>query len=54
MMPLVKREIVYRLLMGEQAGRLAQIAALGSSTHRISEGIERLRKSVTVVESTSL
>ncbi len=44
LMPLVKREIVYRLLVGEQGARLAQIAALGSSTHRIAEGVEWLRR----------
>ena len=42
--PLVIREIVYRLLMGEQGGRLHHVAALGGSTHRIVEAIERLRK----------
>ena len=42
--PLVIREIVYRLLMGEQGGRLHHIAALGGHTHRIAEAIERLRK----------
>ena len=42
--PLVKREIVYRLLRGEQGGRLHHIAALGGYTHRIIEAIERLRK----------
>ena len=42
--PLVTREIVYRLLMGEQGGRLRHIAALGGHTHRIAEAIERLRK----------
>jgi AraC-like DNA-binding protein len=42
--PLVMREIVYRLLMGEQSGRLSQVTALGGSTHRIVEAIERLRK----------
>jgi AraC-like DNA-binding protein len=42
--PLVRREIVYRLLMGEQGGRLGQIAALGGSTHRIAEAIEWLRR----------
>jgi AraC-like DNA-binding protein len=41
--PLVRREIVYRLLMGAQGGRLGQIAALGGSTHRITEAVERLR-----------
>ena len=42
--PLVKREIVYRLLKGEQGGRLHHIAALAGYTHRIIEAIERLRK----------
>jgi AraC-like DNA-binding protein len=42
--PLVKREIVYRLLRGEQGHRLSHVAALGGSTHRIVEAIERLRK----------
>src|SRR6266516_1765212 len=41
--PLVTREIVYRLLMGAQGGRLHQIAALGGATHRIAEAVERLR-----------
>ena len=42
--PLVTREIVYRLLRGEQGGRFHHIAALGGYTHRIIEAIERLRK----------
>jgi AraC-like DNA-binding protein len=42
--PLVKREIVYRLLRGEQGRRLSHVAALGGSTHRIVEAIERLRE----------
>ena len=42
--PLVTREIVYRLLRGEQGGRLHHVAALGGSTHRIVEAIELLRK----------
>ena len=42
--PLITREIVYRLLRGEQGGRLSHVAALGGSTHRIVEAIERLRK----------
>jgi AraC-like DNA-binding protein len=41
--PLITREIVYRLLIGAQGGRLSQVAALGGSTHRITEAIERLR-----------
>lgn len=43
LLPLIKREIVYRLLMGEQHGRVAQIAALGDSSHRIAEALDWLR-----------
>ena len=42
--PLVTREIVYRLLMGAQGGRLRHLALLGGPTHRIAEAVERLRK----------
>ena len=42
--PLITREIVYRLLMGAQGDRLSQVAALGGSTQRIAEAVERLRK----------
>lgn len=41
--PLVTREIVYRLLRGEQGVRLGQIAGLGDTTHRIADAIERIR-----------
>jgi AraC-like DNA-binding protein len=42
--PLITREIVYRLLMGAQSGRLHHIAALGDHSHRIVRALERLRK----------
>jgi AraC-like DNA-binding protein len=42
--PLLKREIVYRLLSGAQHGRIAQMAALGGGTHRIAEALEWLRR----------
>lgn len=42
--PLITREIVYRLLAGEQGGRLRHLALLGGSTHPIAEAVERLRK----------
>lgn len=42
--PLIKREIVCRLLLGEQGDRLSQITALGDATHRIAEAIEWLRR----------
>lgn len=40
--PLVKREIHYRLLTSEQAGRLRQLVAVGSQSHHISRAIEWL------------
>lgn len=42
--PLIKREIIYRLLMGEQGNRLCQIAVLGGYTHHIARAVDRLRK----------
>jgi AraC-like DNA-binding protein len=41
--PLVKREIVYRLLKGEQSDRLHHVSAVGGHAHRIGQAIERLR-----------
>ena len=41
--PLIMREIVYRLLMGEQGDRLHQIATPGDHTDRIVKAIKRLR-----------
>ena len=40
--PLVTREIVFRLLAGDQGGRLRQTAVLGG--HRIARALERLRE----------
>lgn len=42
--PLITREIVYRLLMGEQGNRLRHVALLGGHTDRIAEAVERLRR----------
>jgi AraC-like DNA-binding protein len=42
--PLVKREIVYRLLMGAQGARLRHIAVLGGYTHSMSRAVDLLRK----------
>ncbi len=42
--PLAVREIVYRLALGEQGGRLRQIAGVGGRTHRITEAIAFLRE----------
>lgn len=42
--PLITREIVYRLLMGEQGDRLRHIVVLGGYTYRIARAIERFRQ----------
>jgi AraC-like DNA-binding protein len=44
LMPLIKREIVYRLLMGEQSDRLRQMTVQSGHTHRIARAIERLHQ----------
>jgi AraC-like DNA-binding protein len=44
LMPLITREIVYRLLKGEQGDRLRHIALQGGHTHRIARAIQQLRK----------
>ena len=44
MMPLVKREIVFRLLTGEQGARLRHLPFKGGYTDRISQAVDKLRK----------
>lgn len=41
--PLVKREIVFRLLTGDQSDRLRDIAAHAGHTHRIADALQRIR-----------
>ena len=41
-MPMIKREIVFRLLKGEQSDRLRYIVLHGDHTHRIGRAIERI------------
>ena len=41
--PLIKREIHYRLLTSDQAGRLRQLASVGSQSHLIARAIEWLK-----------
>jgi AraC-like DNA-binding protein len=41
--PLVQREIHYRLLTSDQAGRLRQLASVGSQSHVVARGIEWLK-----------
>lgn len=44
LMPLITREIVYRLLMGDQGSRLRHLALLGGYTPDIARAVERLRQ----------
>lgn len=44
LMPLITREIVYRLLTGEQGDRLRHLAIMGGYTSPIARAIERLRQ----------
>ncbi len=41
--PMIKREVVYRLLEGEQGDTVRHIATLGGETNRIARAIDRLR-----------
>ncbi|WP_420453878.1 AraC family transcriptional regulator [Rubrivirga sp.] len=42
--PLVTREIVYRLLVGDQGDRLRHVAVLGGQAHRMAEAVRRLHR----------
>ena len=42
LLPLISREIVYRLLSGEQGHRLRQMTVLGGHTHRIAQAVEKI------------
>lgn len=44
LMPLITREIIYRLLIGDQGGRLRHMAVLGGYTPHIARAVERLRQ----------
>lgn len=44
LLPLITREIIYRLLMGEQGARLCHLAVLGGYTPHIARAVERLRR----------
>lgn len=43
LMPLVKREIIYRLLTGEQGSRLCHLTVSASYTSNIAKAVERFR-----------
>lgn len=42
--PLIKREIIYRLLQGAQSSRLRHIAMLNGSSHRITQAVKRIHE----------
>ncbi len=44
LMPLVKREIIYRLLAGDQGTRLSHLSISGGYTSSIARAVERLRQ----------
>ena len=44
LLPLITREIIYRLLMGEQGGRLRHLAILGGYPPHIARAVGRLRQ----------
>lgn len=44
LMPLITREIVYRLLIGKHGGRLRHLATAGGYTSPITRAVERLRQ----------
>ena len=44
LVPLIKREIVYRLLVGDQGGRLSHLTISSGYTSNIARAVERLRQ----------
>jgi transcriptional regulator GlxA family with amidase domain len=42
--PLIQKEILYRLLTGEQGQRLRQISIIGSHSHQIARAIDWLKE----------
>jgi AraC-like DNA-binding protein len=45
--PIIQREILYRLLVGDQGARLRQIASAGSQSHQIARAIDWLKGNFT-------
>jgi AraC-like DNA-binding protein len=41
--PIIQREIIYRLLVGDQGSRLRQIASTGTQSHQIARAIDWLK-----------
>ncbi len=46
--PIIQREILYRLLVGDQGARLRQIASAGSQSHQIAQAIDWLKSHYTL------
>jgi AraC-like DNA-binding protein len=44
LIPQIKREIIFRLLIGEQGHRLRHLPSPGGYTHRIAQALEKLRE----------
>jgi len=45
--PVIQREIIYRLLVGDQGARLRRIASAGSQSHQIARAIDWLKGNFT-------
>ena len=43
-MPMIMREIIYRLLRGEQGGRLRHLAVTGGSISTIAQAVQRIHE----------
>ena len=46
--PIIQREIIYRLLVGDQGARLRQLASTGSQSHQIARAIDWLKGNFTL------
>jgi AraC-like DNA-binding protein len=46
--PIIQREMMYRLLVGDQGARLHQIASAGSQSHQIARAIDWLKSHYTL------
>ncbi|HKJ84075.1 MAG TPA: AraC family transcriptional regulator [Mariprofundaceae bacterium] len=45
--PLIQREIIYRLLVGDQGPRLRHMASMGSQGNQVARAVERLKEDFT-------
>jgi AraC-like DNA-binding protein len=42
LLPLITREIIYRLLVGQQGDRLRRMTVLGGHTHQVAQAVEKI------------